>query len=141
MENNIDYVKQVAKNFLNYNEKHYSKFYEWLSLELIQLSFFYKDKELEYQKSVLHTRSWWALRMAKMDDWIRKNAPEDVKSQYFCILANGSSDIFDHDKTDYSIYEELLKKIDELDKENLELKLNYNKKTLTSQTLKTPLHE
>lgn len=41
------------------------------------------------------TQQWYAQRHQRMDDWMRKEAPEGAKNQYFSIAANGTKDPFE----------------------------------------------
>lgn len=69
-----------------------------------------------------HTHFFYSTRMSEMDAWMRKNAPEDVKQQYFCIVANGCPGIAAPQMAakERPMYEALLIKADQLAREKAE---------------------
>lgn len=49
-----------------------------------------QSKLEEAVRSEQFTQDWYRQRFERMDDWMRENAPSEVKNQYFGIQANGS---------------------------------------------------
>jgi N-acetylmuramoyl-L-alanine amidase CwlA len=53
-----------------------------------------KEELDKVERTLTHTREWWATRYQTMSDWVRKNKAEigeEFVTQYFSIIANGSA--------------------------------------------------
>lgn len=66
-------------------------FQRWLEMRIVAADSLEAERRAVGESKAQFTRWWMAHREQTMHDWMRYNAPEDVRQAYFSIVANGSA--------------------------------------------------
>lgn len=110
-------IYDLEKYALKWGWNKCGSFWDWVTLRLVGYDRWELELEAEKAKAGEFTRWWYGSRMETMDQWMRDNAPEDVKEAYFSIVANGAATFspkhLECKAASGVIYSELLRAADE----------------------------